>query len=550
MQTLIGNRYRLLGKLGQGGFATVYRAQDTSLDREVAIKLLDIQLLQREDPTFLGRFKREAKTMASLKHPFIIDVYDYGEHDGQPYIVMPFLPGPSLDKLIKEKGQLEPAQALLIAEQVGQALDYAHENHIVHRDIKPANVLFDEYQQAILTDFGIVKLAGENTALTKTGTGMGTPFYMAPEQWKGKDIDARTDLYALGIMIYQLLTGRVPFAGDTAASIMYGHLAETPPAPQILNASLPPQVEPVLLKALAKDPAERYQTAGWLVEDLQAALAGKTIISVAPPKVAARPLFPRWVGPVIGALLVLGCGGLVAGLAFVGGSPLGVALFASSTPTATSTTTPTATSTATSTSSPTPTSTHTPLPTATATPTGTATPTATFTPAPATPTPGPTATPTLTLIPPTPTPDSWVLVADSSQEFRAPANAEGEWRYIWAESRNTFWWVPTAEGDNGCMSSGHINFDLAICKETIRNNSSGELAVQWKPLQDGSFRVEWDSPDLRFYQRDQRKSSQGPGRQFPYSVIMEEVVRAWDDFFWVTTVDTTYHIQIYRLQKQ
>ncbi len=163
----------------------------------------------------------------------------------------------------------------------------------------------------------------------------------------------------------------------------------------------------------------------------------------------------------------------------------------------------------------------------------------------ATTTPAPTVTPTIA----TATPDVWILVADSSQEFRAPSSVEGGWRYLWAESRNTFWWLPMVEGSNDCMGSGYPNFDLDICQETIRNNSSGELAVQWRPLKDGSFRVEWDSPDLRFYQRDQLKSSQGPGGQFPYSVVLEEVVREWDSFFWVTTVDTTYHIQIYRLEE-
>ncbi len=361
MQALIGNRYHLLEKLGQGGFATVYRAQDTVLDREVAVKLLDPQLLKR-GPKFLGRFKREAKTMAGLKHPFIIDIYDYGEHEDQPYIVMPYLPGPSLDKLIREQGRLKPAQVLRIAEQVGKALDYAHQRSAVHRDIKPANVLFDAYHQAILTDFGIVKLVDESTALTRAGTRIGTLYYMAPEQWKGKEVDSRTDIYALGVMIYQLLTGRVPFEGDSEITLMRRHLEETPVAPHVHNVSLPPQVEPVLLKALAKDPAERYQTASQLVADLQAVLAGRPEAAPLPgprqqgvdrPQRTRPALLPILFG-LAALLVILVCVGLAALLVLNRGASGGVALFTTPTPTITNTATPTATTAPTPTSTPTP----------------------------------------------------------------------------------------------------------------------------------------------------------------------------------------------------
>lgn len=271
---IFANKYEILEKLGKGGFATVYLARDTTLNRRVAIKVLHSQLSEN-DPTFLKRFEREAQTIAQLNHPNIIDVYEFGQINDQYFLVMPYLPGPDLAHLIAEQGALEATQVIRIVEQIGAALDYAHQHGVIHRDIKPPNVIFNEQGSAILADFGIVKLADESTALTQTGGVIGTPYYMAPEQWTTGRMDARTDLYALGVMVYQMLTGQVPFMGQTPPRIMYGHLNETPPSPQALNPVLPVTVEKVLLKMLAKSPAQRYQTADQFCTDLQVALLGR-----------------------------------------------------------------------------------------------------------------------------------------------------------------------------------------------------------------------------------------------------------------------------------
>jgi serine/threonine protein kinase len=273
--TIFATKYEILKKLGQGGFATVYLAKDTTLGRKVAIKMLDAQL-PAHDPTFLKRFEREAQTVAQLNHPhIIIDVYEFGQEEGRYFIVMPYLPGPDLAHLIAQQGALEVAQVIRLTEQVGAALDYAHSQGVIHRDVKPPNVIFDEQGQAILTDFGIVKLANETTILTQTGGVIGTPYYMAPEQWTTGQMDARTDLYALGVIVYQMLTGQVPFPGQTPHRIMYAHLNEAPPPLHVLNPALSPAVEKVLLKMLAKSPAQRYQTAGQFCTDLQVALTGR-----------------------------------------------------------------------------------------------------------------------------------------------------------------------------------------------------------------------------------------------------------------------------------
>jgi len=270
---LFGKKYELLNKLGEGGFASVYLAKDTTLGRQVAIKVLNSQL-PANDPTFLKRFEREAQTVAQLNHSNIIDVYEFGQEDGRYFIVMPYLSGPDLSHLLRQQGPLEVEQVLQIAEQVGEALDYAHSRGIIHRDVKPPNVIFNEQGNAILTDFGIVKMVDETTALTQTGGVIGTPFYMAPEQWATGKMDSRTDLYALGVMVYQMLTGQVPFSGETPPRIMYSHLNETPPPPHNLNPALPSAVGKVLLKILAKSPEQRYQTAAEFCADLRVALTG------------------------------------------------------------------------------------------------------------------------------------------------------------------------------------------------------------------------------------------------------------------------------------
>jgi len=279
----LGDKYRIVGMLGRGGFATVYRAVDTSLEREVAIKVLDTQLL--DDPSFLQRFYREARNVARLDHPNIVQIYEINEYQGQHFIVMPFLPGPNLAQLIAGRGALPLAQVMHLAAQIGAALDHAHQRGLIHRDVKPGNVLLDEKGHAILTDFGLAKALGDKLALTRTGTNMGTPQYMAPERWTTGRVDARTDLYALGIVVFQMLTGVVPFEGEPSR-VMYGHVHQTPPPARALNPALPAGVDGVLARMLAKDPAARYQTAAQFVADLRAALAGQPVAGLP----AALPL--------------------------------------------------------------------------------------------------------------------------------------------------------------------------------------------------------------------------------------------------------------------
>lgn len=267
-----GTKYRLLESIGRGGFATVYRAIDETLDRQLAIKVLDS--LQVREPGFLERFYLEARLAAKLNHPNIVAIYEVGEYDNQHFIAMQYLPGPSLARLIQQQGAMPCEQVLRFAEQLASALDYAHLLGCVHRDVKPGNVMLDEHGNAVLMDFGIAKAVGESGSLTRAGIMIGTPQYMAPEQWTTGEADARSDLYSLGIMLYQMLTGRLPFEGQPTR-IMYAHVHEAPPPLRSLNPALPAEVEAVFAKALAKDPAQRYQTGEQLVADLRAALTAK-----------------------------------------------------------------------------------------------------------------------------------------------------------------------------------------------------------------------------------------------------------------------------------
>lgn len=250
-------KYTLLEEIGSGGFGTVYKAHDPSLDRYVALKLLMPHLTQ--DATTLERFRQEAKQAARLKHPNIVTVYEVAESEGRYYIVMEYLEGQPLSEIIKEEGPLPPQRAVKITQQIGEALDYAHGEGLIHRDVKPSNILIGNNDKATLTDFGIVKAVGES-GLTTTGTSMGTPEYMAPEQIAGEEPDPRTDLYALGVVAYHMLTGQVPFSGTTPYAIQKGHAEKEPPDPKEINPALGEHVVETLLKALEKAPDDRYQT--------------------------------------------------------------------------------------------------------------------------------------------------------------------------------------------------------------------------------------------------------------------------------------------------
>src|SRR5579859_277617 len=220
----LGN-YRIIGKLGEGGLATVYRAEQLNIQREVAIKILKTK--DGEDD-FVKRLEREAATIAHLSHPHIVKLFDYGQENGITYLVTELIRGGSLANLIR-KGPLFPSEANRILQQLASALDHAHQEGIIHRDLKPHNILMDLNGNALLTDFGLARLVQTTTILTQSGMIIGTPAYMAPEQWTGGIIDARTDVYALGVILFEMLTGRIPFSGETPYRMMHMHINEKPP---------------------------------------------------------------------------------------------------------------------------------------------------------------------------------------------------------------------------------------------------------------------------------------------------------------------------------
>ncbi len=254
-------QYEVVGPLGKGGMATVYRAYQPALDREVAIKIIAEQFAT--DVTFVERFRREARAVARLRHPNILAIYDFGEENQLFYLVMELIDGPTLKDQMH--GQPMPVdKALDYIKQIASALDYANKNGIIHRDVKPSNVLLDNSGRAVLSDFGIAKMAASNTQLTNTGTGIGTPDYMSPEQAMGEELDARSDQYSLGVMLYELLTGRTPFTGDTPIAVVMGHVSKPLPPANLINPQIPLSVEKVLEKALSKKAVDRYEsTAGF-----------------------------------------------------------------------------------------------------------------------------------------------------------------------------------------------------------------------------------------------------------------------------------------------
>ncbi len=284
MADLVGRRlgqYDITGLLGEGGMAAVYRARQVSMKRDVAIKVIEPRLARMAD--FARRFDREAETIASLSHPHILKVFDYGTQDDVVYLVMELITGGSLADLIRH-GPLSVEVAGRIFEQIASALDYAHQQGIIHRDLKPQNVLLDRQGNAFLTDFGIAKIVTETKGLTQTGTAMGTPAYMSPEQWQGKQIDSRSDLYALGILLFEMLSGQQPFRADTPYAMMHMHVHETPPLLRTFKADLPASVELVLQKALAKNREQRFQSASEMAAALKVAFTGKTPPGIAIPE--------------------------------------------------------------------------------------------------------------------------------------------------------------------------------------------------------------------------------------------------------------------------
>ncbi len=283
MNDMIGKslgKYQIIEPLGEGGMATVYKAFDPGLERFVAIKI--IRTVGQVDPNFLLRFQREARALAKLDHPYILKVLDYGEQDGMPYLVMPYLAHGTLKKLTRSR--LPYDRAINIILPIADALSYAHKRKIIHRDIKPANIIFGESDEPILSDFGIAKILDQRdqVQLTNTGLGIGTPAYMAPEQWNGI-ADERTDIYALGIVLYELITGRCPFQADTPAAILIKQVQDPLPRPKIYAPDIPENVEKLIFKALAKDPSLRFQTMQEFMLAMQNTLPGKTTSFFVPP---------------------------------------------------------------------------------------------------------------------------------------------------------------------------------------------------------------------------------------------------------------------------
>ena len=266
-------KYRLVEKLGQGGMAQVYKAYQPDLDRYVAIKVLHPHLTGDED--FATRFRREARAVAAIEHPHIVRIYDFDSDEDLAFLVMEYLEGTSLKALLhdlrRRDEQMDTAEVGRIVGAVAKALAHAHRQGLVHRDVKPSNVLITSDGRPVLTDFGIARIVDE-TVITESGGTLGTPAYMSPEQGKGESGDARSDIYALGVMLYQLCTGRIPFDADTPYAIILKHITAPLPPPRSICPELPESVERVILKALAKDPDDRFQNAGELDRAIRAAV--------------------------------------------------------------------------------------------------------------------------------------------------------------------------------------------------------------------------------------------------------------------------------------
>jgi serine/threonine protein kinase len=283
-------KYRVLEPLGRGGMAQVYRAYHPQLDRYLAIKVLRSDLV--EETEFLARFQREARSVASLRHPNIVQIYDFDVQDDYYYMVIELLEGDTLKARLnscRTRGETMPlGEAARILLDVLNGLGYAHSEGIIHRDIKPANIMLNRRGQAIITDFGIAQIIG-GTQYTLTGALMGTLNYMAPEQGLENRCDARSDLYSLGIVFYEMVTGRPPFDADTPLAILMKHLNDPLPLPRQINPQLPESFERVLLKALAKNPDDRYQSAGEMAKALQDALTEASVTLAEPPLESTRP---------------------------------------------------------------------------------------------------------------------------------------------------------------------------------------------------------------------------------------------------------------------
>ncbi|MBN1679274.1 MAG: serine/threonine protein kinase, partial [Anaerolineae bacterium] len=268
--------YEILEEIGHGGMATVYRANQANMDRSVAVKIIHKAIAI--DQTTLDRFQREAKLIARLEHPHILPVYDYnGAHD-PPYIVMRYMPTGTL-KDILARDRLEFSEAAFLIRQIASALDYAHRQGVVHRDIKPSNIMVDSDGNAFLTDFGIARMIEGTEGLTASGLAVGTPGYMAPEQGMGLHIDNRADIYALGVMLFEMVTGKTPYHAETPMAVILKHISDPIPTASSINPDVPAVVDHIIMRAMAKEPDERYQTASKMANDLMEAIGASATIT-------------------------------------------------------------------------------------------------------------------------------------------------------------------------------------------------------------------------------------------------------------------------------
>ena len=303
--TVFNGRYELHRRLGRGGMAEVFLARDQLLDRPVAVKVLFPEFAT--DPAFVERFRREATAAANLNHPNIVGVYDWGEADGTYFIVMEYVDGRSLSEILRAEGPLHPDRVADVGADVAAALGFAHRNGVVHRDVKPGNVILTQAGQVKVADFGIARAitATSDDNLTQVGTVMGTATYFSPEQARGESVDPRSDIYSLGCVLYELVVGRPPFAGDSPVAIAYKHVQESPVPPRHLNVELPVAMEAIILKCLAKNPVNRYPSAEDLRADLRRFREGSGILAepvmAAPIDPGATTTVPASTGAVVAA---------------------------------------------------------------------------------------------------------------------------------------------------------------------------------------------------------------------------------------------------------